>query len=161
MATLKVTAGDFAMFSRRSGYTWSDANYDIEFKFDDLPAYASIDKAELTFKANIPICGSNLFHIEGKYPGTGGVKTVEINVDERARKKKVNFYFRGTGTKHTQSTLQITEIELTLTYHIAAVPMIYHAKDGELVKYSLFHAEDDELIPYSLYKAVDDELVKY
>lgn len=161
MATLKVTAGDFSLFSRRSGYTWSDGTYDIEFKFDDLPDYASIDKAVLTFKAGDPICGSTLFHVDGKYPGVNGPKSVEITVDARAEKKKVHFYFRGSGREKTQSSLTISEVVLTLTYHIAAVPIIYHAEDGKLVEYGLYHAEGEELVPYSLYRAVGDKLVKY
>lgn len=160
MATHKVTAGEFHLFSRRSGYIWSDATRDITFKLD-LPDYAVIDKAVLNFKAGSPICGAHLFHVEGNYPGTNGSKSVNIKIDAKATKRTVNFYFRGSGKEHTQSDLYIFDVELTVTYHISVGPAVYHAEDGELVPYMLYHAEDGELIPYSLYKAVDDELVKY
>lgn len=159
MAQITVAAGDIALTSKRSGSTWSKPSWPASFALN-LPKYSIVDSAVLSFNAGSPICGGSSITADGQRTGAGR-HSINIAVANAAQSRDVTFSFSGSGTSYSTSITTITEISLTVVYHIKNPCPFQRAEGGALVKYRLYRAENGSLVPYSLYKAENGALIKY
>ena len=162
MAMITATGAEFSFTSRSSegSSSWSEKTQDVTFALN-LPKYAVVDSAVLTFDTTSPVCGGSNFAVDGVKVGTGKGKSVSIGVANEAASKTVTFSFKGSGTAYEAATVTVSNIVLTVNYHISYICPFRRAENGTMVSYRLYHAEDGNLVLYSLYRAENGALVKY
>jgi len=160
MATITATGSEFSFTSRRSSSTWSERTQDVTFALN-LPKYSVVDSAVLTFDTTSPVCGGSNFAVDGVKVGTGKGRSVSIAVANEAASRTVTFSFKGSGTEHEAATVTVSNIVLTVNYHISYICPFRRAEGGSMVSYKLYHAENGNLVLYSLYRAENGALVKY
>lgn len=159
MAQITVTAGDIALTSKRSGNTWSKPSWPASFALN-LPKYSIVDSAVLSFAAGSPICGGSSITADGQRTGAGR-HSINIAVANEAQARDVTFTFSGSGTSYSTSITTITEISLTVVYHVKNPCPFQRVESGALVKYRLYRAEGGSFVPYNVCKAEGGALIKY
>lgn len=164
MATITAQGqpSEVTLVSRSSvgSSTWSEPTGDVVFTLN-LPKYSVVDSAVLTFHATSGICGNSNLAVDGVKVGANGNKSVAISVANEAASKKVTFSFKGSGSDYETSVVTVSNMVLTVTYHISYICPFRRAEGGSLVSYKLYRAEGGSLVLYSLYRAENGALVKY
>lgn len=159
MAQITATAGDVALTSKRNGNTWSAPSWAVSFTLN-LPKYSIVDSAVLSYNAGSPICGGSSITADGQRTGAGR-HSINISVANEAQSRDVTFTFSGNGSSYSTSITTITEITLTVVYHVKNPCPFQRTEGGVLVKYRLYRAEGGSLVPYNVYKAESGALIKY